>query len=68
MENYSLKETDGYTELTVDLDTDKEYLDYFNKTFPKALDKVRELSEKLNCSFKVLFMNKYAYNSSYLQI
>ena len=45
-ENYTLKEIGGVTELTVDMDSDDEFKDYFAKTWPKALDKVKELSEK----------------------
>jgi uncharacterized protein YndB with AHSA1/START domain len=46
MENYTLRTVDGKTELAVDMDTSKEYIDYFQKTWPKALEKVRELAEK----------------------
>lgn len=46
MENYSLKETDGVTEVSVEMDSDPEYKDYFSKTWPKALDKVKEIAEK----------------------
>src|SRR4030095_5360845 len=45
MENYTLKETNGATELKVDMDTGEEYKGYFSKTWPKALNKVKELSE-----------------------
>lgn len=45
MENYTLIETGGLTKLTVDLDGIEEYLDYFSITFPKALQKVKEISE-----------------------
>lgn len=45
MENYTLKESDGKTELQVDLDMNDEYKDYFKDTFPKALQAVKELSE-----------------------
>ena len=45
-ENYTLKEIGGVTELKVDMDSDDEFKDYFAKTWPKALDKVKELSEK----------------------
>jgi len=48
MENYTLKETGGVTELKIDMDSDDEYKDYFSKTWPKALDKVKELSEITN--------------------
>ena len=46
LENYSLKEVKGKTELTVDMDVTDEYKDYFKETWPKALDKLKELSEK----------------------
>ncbi len=45
-ENYSLKPVDGNTELTVQVDINDEWKDYFVTTFPKALDKVKELAEK----------------------
>lgn len=45
MENYTLKKSDGGTELVIDMDTDTEYKEYFSKTWPKALDKVKELAE-----------------------
>ena len=44
-ENYTLKGNDGKTELIVEMDLADEHEDYFNKTFPQALDKVKELSE-----------------------
>jgi hypothetical protein len=45
-ENYTLTETDGATELKIEMDSDDEYKEYFLKTWPKALEKVKELSEK----------------------
>ncbi len=45
-ENYTLKETNGNTELIVDMDVADEYLDYFNKTFPNSLQVVKELAEQ----------------------
>ena len=46
-ENYTLKKVNGKTELTVEMDEPpKEVKDYFMTTFPKALDKVKELAEK----------------------
>jgi hypothetical protein len=48
MENYSLKETGGNTELTVELDTVTDFQEYFSKTFPEALKKVKELSENVS--------------------
>lgn len=46
MEIYSLKEVNGVTEVTIEMDSDSEYKDYFNKTWPKALEKVKEISER----------------------
>ncbi|MGN7986835.1 SRPBCC domain-containing protein [Pedobacter sp. 22226] len=45
-ENYTLNEKDGKTELLIDMDITKEWLDYFKETWPKALDKVKEIAEK----------------------
>jgi hypothetical protein len=45
-ENYTFKENNGTTTVTVDLDTTEEFLDYMNETYPKALDKLKELCEK----------------------
>lgn len=45
MENYSLKEKDGGTELTVDMDSDENYSKMFNEMWPKALQKLKEISE-----------------------
>ncbi|HLP49331.1 MAG TPA: hypothetical protein VK154_00460 [Chitinophagales bacterium] len=44
-ENYTLKENGTGTELLVELDITEDHEHYFNKTFPKALDKVKELAE-----------------------
>ena len=44
-ENYILKDVQGKTELQVELDMNDEYKDYFTTTFPKALQKVKELAE-----------------------
>jgi len=46
LENYTLKTVNGKTELMVDMDITEEYKDYFVKTWPKALEKVKELAEK----------------------
>ena len=46
LENYRLKTLDGKTELVVDMDMTEEFKDYFINTWPKALDKVKELAEK----------------------
>lgn len=47
-ENYTLKELDGKTELLIDLDITEEFKDYFLDTWPKALKRVKELSERQN--------------------
>lgn len=44
-ENYSFEENNGNTTVTVDLDTIEEYLDYFNNTYPAAMDKLKQISE-----------------------
>ena len=44
-ENYTLKETGGVTELVVEMDMTDDFKDYFTKTWPVALEKVKELSE-----------------------
>ena len=46
MENYTLKGENGRTELLVDMDTTEGSVEYFEKTWPKALEKLRELAEK----------------------
>lgn len=45
-ENYSFEEINGTTSLTVELDIVDDFLDYMNRTYPKALDKLKELCEK----------------------
>lgn len=45
-ENYTFEENNGTTTVTVDLDTTEDFLDYMNQTYPKALDKLKELCEK----------------------
>ncbi len=42
-ENYTFQENNSITTLTVDIDTIDEYLDYFNQTYPKALEKLKEI-------------------------
>ena len=46
LENYTLKPSNESTELLIDMDISEEYKDYFNDTWPKALEKVKELAEK----------------------
>jgi hypothetical protein len=45
-ENYTFEENNGTTTLIVDLDTTEDFLDYMNEHYPKALEKLKELSEK----------------------
>jgi hypothetical protein len=45
-ENYTLTGNNGETELRIDMDSENEFRDYFSKTWPAALNKVKELSEK----------------------
>jgi len=44
-ESYFLKDNNGGTALKVELQTTEEYKDYFNSTFPKALETVKKISE-----------------------
>lgn len=46
VESYRLNGTNGKTELTVEMDITDEFKDYFEDIWPKALEKVKELSEK----------------------
>jgi hypothetical protein len=45
-ENYTFEENNGTTTFTVDLDTTEDFLGYMNQTYPKALDKLKEICEK----------------------
>jgi hypothetical protein len=45
-ENYRLTDVNGKTKLVVDMDSTDEFKDFFSKTWPVALEKVKELSEK----------------------
>lgn len=46
LENYTLNSNGGHTELIVDMDITAEYLDYFSDTWPKALQKVKQMAEQ----------------------
>lgn len=46
LENYTFEEINGTTILTVDLDMTEDFIDYMNETYPKALDKLKEICEK----------------------
>lgn len=44
-ENYTLRENGGGTELSVELDVENSFAEYFVGAFPKALARVKELAE-----------------------
>ncbi|MBV6429516.1 MAG: hypothetical protein KIPDCIKN_04075 [Haliscomenobacter sp.] len=46
LETYSFEETAGVTTVTVEVDTVDEYVEYFNNTYPNALNVLKELAEK----------------------
>ncbi|MEJ5962050.1 SRPBCC family protein [Pedobacter immunditicola] len=46
LENYTLNTVDGKTELRVDIDINDDYKEYMLKTWPLALDKVKEMAER----------------------
>ena len=46
LENYIFQEHNGVTTVTVETDTTEEFADYFDATWPKALNKLKELAEK----------------------
>jgi hypothetical protein len=46
VENYTLKSVGGKTELVVDIDIEKSYEEYFLNAFPKALEKLKALTEE----------------------
>jgi len=45
-ENYSFQENNGITTVKVELDTIEEYRDYFENSYPLALNKLKEISEQ----------------------
>jgi uncharacterized protein YndB with AHSA1/START domain len=45
-ENYTFKEENGITELQIDIDTADELAEEFEKMWPKALEKLKEIAEK----------------------
>ncbi|TDL99576.1 MAG: tungsten formylmethanofuran dehydrogenase [Flavobacteriaceae bacterium] len=44
-ENYTFSESGGITTVKVEIDTIEDYLDYFDQTYPKALEKLKEIVE-----------------------
>ena len=45
-ENYTLTEENGKTKLVIDMESTDDFKDYLSKTWPVALEKVKELAEK----------------------
>ena len=45
LENYSFEENNGVTTVKVDVDTNGDHIDYFNESWPKALNKLKEIIE-----------------------
>lgn len=45
-ENYRFEPTDKGTLLSVEVDTEEEYIDYFEKTWPEALEKLKGICEE----------------------
>lgn len=45
-ENYLFREEQGITTVTVEMDIVETYLDYFNSTYPAALNKLKEVAEQ----------------------
>jgi len=46
LENYTFEKSNETTTVISDLDSTQEFGDYKNHTYPKALDKLKELFEK----------------------
>lgn len=46
LENYTFEEKNGKTLLSVDTDTTNEYKNYFEETWPRALEKIKEICEE----------------------
>lgn len=46
MENYYLKKINDQTELTIEIDVTNEFRDFFESTFPKAIDRIKQLAEE----------------------
>lgn len=44
-ENYTFSAKDGVTTVLVEIDVVDEYTDYFNNTYPNALEKLKEICE-----------------------
>ncbi len=44
-ENYSFTDVNGKTKLEIDVDVNRQWMDYFDQTWPKALNKLKEICE-----------------------
>jgi hypothetical protein len=49
-ENYTLSDSGDGTQLTVEITVTDDFTAYFNESFPKALQKVKDLAEKVKVS------------------
>jgi hypothetical protein len=45
LENYSFEENNGVTTVTVEVDADNEFAEYFDTTWPKAFEKLKGIVE-----------------------
>lgn len=45
-ESYHFDEVNGITTVTIEMDSVEEYEEYFTNTYPNALEKLKEISEK----------------------
>jgi len=46
LENYTFRDKSGATEILVEMDSNEEYAEMFEGMWPKALQKLKEISEK----------------------
>lgn len=46
LENYSFEESNGVTIVSVEMDSANDYVEYMNQTYPKALNKLKEICEQ----------------------
>ncbi len=57
-ERYDLTERDGITTVTATMDVVEKFAEYFSETFPKALQKIKEIAEKETNSITVRISTK----------
>lgn len=46
LENYTFEDHTGITKIIVDLDATEDFVEYMNETYPKALERLKEICEK----------------------